>query len=371
MEKKLKKRFIIVGLILLILFGGLIAYHFVVEYFTDKFLKNYEPPAVTVGVLQVEPVEWAPTYSTVGSTVAVQGADLANEVSGTVTKVLFNSGDIVQKGQMLVVLDPGIQEGQLQTAQANLQYSKVTYERDQVLYRDGVLSASDLDQAYSTYQQNLGTVQQYAATLAQKYIVAPFAGRLGIRSVSLGQYLNAGTVVTNIQQLNPIYVNFQLPEQFLQQMYIGQPISITVDTFPGMTFKGKITAFDAQVGDDTKSITVQSTFANTNAKNLLLPGMQADVTVYLKASGKVMAVPQEAINYSLYGNSVYVVTDGTDKKGQPVKMATSVAITPGLQEGDLVQVTGDLKPGDLVVTDGLAKLQGNAPVTIVSQSSQS
>ena len=371
MEKKLRKRFIIVGMILFVVFGGLVAYHFVIDAFIAKKIAGYEAPPVTVNVLKIEPTEWSPTYSTVGSAVATQGSDLAPVVNGIVTQILFNSGDIVKKGQTLVVLDTNIYAAQLKADQAKMAYDKVTYERYQPLYKQGVISAQDLDQAFSNYESDVAVVAQDKATLAQKYIKAPFAGKVGIRTVSLGQYLNAGTVVTNIQQLDPIYVNFQLPEQFLQSMYVGQPVSITIDTFPGMTFKGKISAFDAQVADNTKAITVQATFQNKNSKAMILPGMQTDVTVYLKDSGKVLAVPQEAINYSLYGNSIYVITDGKDRQGNPVKMATSVAITPGLQEGNLVQIAGNVKAGDLVVVDGLAKLQGNAPVKIINQTSQS
>lgn len=372
MEKKLRKRFIIVGIILILVFGGLIAYHFVVEILTARYMAQYQPPPVTVNVAEVEPVQWNPTYSTVGSTVAVQGTNISPIVSGQVTKILFNSGDIVQKGQVLAVMDVDVLSAQLANAKANLVYDKKTYERDQSLYRDGVLSASDLDQSQSNYQAATATVAQDTALLGQKYILAPFAGRVGIRMVSVGQYLNPGDVVTNIQQLNPIYVNFELPQQFLQQMYIGQPISITVDTFPGQVFKGKISAFDAEVGDNTKSITVQATFSNTDTKALLLPGMQANITVYLRSDGDVLAIPQEAINYSLYGNNVYIVVDSQDKEGKAQKIATQVAITPGAQQGDLVEVTGGLKAGDLVVVDGTAKLQANnSPVTIVNQTSES
>lgn len=368
----MKKRFIIVGIILVIVFGGLIGFHFIKNMMVAKYMENYAPPAVTVNVLKVENVQWQPTYSTVGSTVAIQGTDVAPIVNGIVTKILFNSGDIVKKNQVLVVMDIDILTAQLQNAKAESAYNKKTYERYKVLYREGVLSAENLDQSLSNYQVSVATVAQDAATLAQKYIRAPFTGRVGIRTVSLGQYLNAGTVVTNIQELSPIYVNFQLPEQYLQQMYVGQPIQITVDTFPGMKFDGKISAFDAQVADNTKAITVQTTFTNTNAKALLLPGMQANVTVFLKNAGKVLAIPQQAINYSLYGNNVYVVTDGKNSKGDPIKVAQQVAVTPGLQQGDLVQVTGDLKEGDLIVVDGLAKIQNNnTPVDVVNETAQS
>lgn len=373
MEKKLKKRFIIVGIILVIVFGGLIAYNFIRDAMIARYLAKFEPSPVTVNVVQIGPVKWSPTYSTVGSTEAVQGTSVSTNVSGIVTKVLFNSGDIVKKNQLLVVLDPDIYAAQLQADIATMQYNKVTYERYAPLYTQGVLSAQDLDQAQSKYYASVATVAQDKATLAQKYIHAPFSGKLGIRTVSIGQFLDSGDAVTNIQQLDPIYVNFQLPEQFLQSMYVGQPVEVTIDTFPGMIFKGKISAFDAQVTDNTKSITVQSTLPNHDAKALILPGMQANISVLLKQQGDVLAVPQQAVNYSLYGNSVYVVTEGKDKNGKDTKVATSTAITLGAQQGNLVEVTGgSLKPGDLVVVDGLAKIQTNsAAVSIVNQTSES
>lgn len=367
----MKKRFIIVGIILFLVFGGLVAYHFVVQAMTAKYMKNYAPPPVTVNVLEVTPVSWQPTYDAVGSMVAVQGTNISPVVSGMVTKILFNSGDIVKKNQILAVLDTGVLSAQLNDAEALMVYNKKTYDRYQTLYRQGAMSASQVDLASATYQQSAAQVAQDSAYLQQKYITAPFAGRVGIRSASLGQYLNAGDVITNIQQLNPMYLNFELPEQFLQSMYLGQPVEVSVDTFPGLSFKGKITAFDAEVGNDTKSITVQATLDNSNSKSLLLPGMQADITVFLKGQGKVIAVPQQAIDYSLYGNTVYVITEGTNKTGQAEKIATQVAVTPGAQQGNLVEITGGLKEGDLIVVDGLPKLQNNSPVTIVNETAQS
>lgn len=367
----LKKRFIIVGIILFIVFGSLIAYHYIAGYFMQRYIKNFAMPAVTVNAMTVNSVPWQPLYSTVGSTVAVQGTDLSPPVSGIVTKVLFNSGDMVKKNQILIVMDTAIYAGELETAKASLAYNKVTYERYKVLYHEGVVSAQDLDKAQADYQESVGTVGQDAGQLAQKYILAPFAGRVGIRDVSLGQYLNAGTVVTNIQSIDPIYVNFQVPEQYLQSLYIGEPLNVTIDTFPGVTFHGKISAFDAQVADNTKSITVQGTLPNHNPKAMMLPGMQANIDVVLKGAGNVIAVPQQAINYSLYGNSIFVIQSGTNKKGQPAEVANAVAVELGDQEGNLVQVTKGLNAGDNIVLDGQVKLQSGNAVKIISQTTQS
>ena len=366
----LKKRFIIVGVILFVFFGSLIAYHYVAEYMMKRYIKNFMMPTVTVNAMTVTPVGWQPTYSTVGSTAAVQGTNVSPIISGMVTQVRFNSGDMVKKDQVLIVMDTDILAAQLASAKAALAYNKVTYERYRTLYHQGVLSEQDFDQAHSNYLESLATVAQDAGQLEQKFILAPFAGRVGIRAVSLGQYLNAGTTVTNIQSIDPIYVNFQVPEQYLQSLYVGQPIDATIDTFPGVTFHGKISAFDAEVADNTKSITVQATLPNHNPKAMILPGMQANIDVILKGAGNVVAIPQEAINYSLYGNSVFVIQPGTNKKGQPDLIANAVAVELGDQEGNLVQVTSGLKAGDNIVTDGLVKLQSGNAVKIITQTAQ-
>ena len=366
----LKKRFIIVGVILFVVFGGLFAYHFIASYMLKRYIKNFAMPTVTVNTMTVTPVAWQPLYSTVGSTAAVQGTNVSPIISGMVTQVLFNSGDMVKKNQVLIVMDTDILAAELANAKAGLMYNKVTYERYKILYHQGVMSAQDLDQAQSSYEESVATVAQDAGQLEQKYILAPFAGRVGIRDVSLGQYLNAGTVVTNIQSIDPIYINFQVPEQYLQSLYIGQPINATIDTFPGVSFHGKITAFDAQVADNTKSITVQATMPNHNPKAMMLPGMQADIDVILRGGGQVIAVPQQAINYSLYGNSIFVVVPSTDKKGQPNQIAKAIAVELGAQENNLVEVMSGLNAGDNIVTDGQVKLQNGNAVKIITQTAQ-
>ena len=367
----MKKRFIIVGIILFIFFGGLVAYHFIRQYLIAQYMKTYEPAPITVNTMIVNPVDWSPSYIAIGSVTAIQGTDVSPIVSGQVTKILFNSGDIVKKNQVLVILDTDVLQAQVSQARALANYDKQTYDRYKILFHEGVVSAQDLDQAASNYGQAVATLQQQIAQLEQKYIVAPFAGRVGIRDISLGQYLNAGTMVTNIQSINPMYVNFQVPEQFLPILHIGQPIEMTIDSFPHMIFKGKISAFDAMVADNTKSITVQATVPNTDKKALMLPGMQSTVSVILPQQGKVMAVPQQAVNYTLYGNTVYAIKPSKNKKGEPNIIATQIAVTPGEQQGNLVQILKGLKAGDQIVVDGQAKLQNNNPVKIIDSVTQS
>ena len=367
----MKKRFIIVGIILFIVFGGLVAYHFIRQYLIAQYMKTYEPPPITVNTMTVNPVDWNPSYVAIGSVTAIQGTDISPIVSGQVTKILFNSGDIVKKNQLLVILDTDVLQAQVSQARALANYDKETYDRYKVLFHEGVVSAQDLDQTASNYGQAVAAWQQQIAQLEQKYIVAPFAGRVGIRDISLGQYLNAGTMITNIQSINPMYVNFQVPEQFLPILHIGQPIEMTIDSFPHVVFKGKISAFDAMVADNTKSITVQATVPNTDKKALMLPGMQSTVSVVLPQQGKVMAVPQQAVNYTLYGNTVYLITPSKGKKGEANIIATQIAVTPGQQQGNLVQILKGLKAGDQIVVDGQAKLQNNNPVKIIDSVTQS
>jgi membrane fusion protein (multidrug efflux system) len=365
MTPALKKRFIITGIVLAVVFGGLLAYHIFMGMMMQKYLKNFAPPPATVNVVTVSQGEWQNSYSTVGNLVAVQGTNISPQVNGTVTKVLFNSGDYVSAGQPLIILDTGILAAQLAQAIANERLQKVNYVRAASLYRQGVMSQSDFDTARSNYAQALATTEQGQQTLNQKILAAPFAGRVGIRQVSLGQYLNVGDVVTNIQQLDPIYANFDVPQQFLQTMHVGQAVEFTVDTFPGQVFKGKITAFNAQVGTDTKAITVQATIPNRNPKMRLLPGMMTNVRVLMNMEKSVLSVPQQAVSYTLYGNSIFVVAT-EQKEGKTITIAKVVPITTGEQIGNAVRVNSGLKAGDQVVIDGQVKLQDGSPIKIMT-----
>lgn len=362
----LRKRFIIVVIILAVVFGSLFAYHIVVGMFVKNYMKNFAQPPATVNVVTVAAGPFQDSYDTIGNLVAVQGTDISPEVSGTITRINFNSGDYVKAGQVLLELDPQIQAAGLANAIANARLQKINYERGAILYKQGVISQSDFDTDYANYQEAVANVGQNQGSLAQKIIRAPFSGKVGIRLVSLGQYLNAGTVITNIQELNPIYVNFELPEQYLTQLYIGQPIDISVDTFPNQIFEGKISAFDAQVGSDTKSITVQATIPNTDAKMMLLPGMLAQLKVLMPMQANVISIPQEAISYTLYGNNVYIVKTKEDPKThQTIQYADEVPITVGTQQGDNVVVLKGVNPGDEVIVNGQVKIQNGSPVQII------
>lgn len=368
MTPALRKRFIITGIILVVVFGGLLAYHIIVGMMIKNYMKNFTPPPVAVNVITVTDGPWQDSYSTVGNLVAIQGTNISPQITGTVTRVLFNSGDYVQAGQPLIIMDTGILAAQLEQSLANERLQKIDYVRSAILYRQGVISQSDFDTARANYQQALGAAEESQQQLNQKILAAPFSGRVGIREVSIGQYLNAGDVVTNIQQLDPIYVNFDVPEQFLSQMYVGQQVEFVVDTFPNQVFKGKITAFDAEVGSDTKAITVQATVPNSDPKMRLLPGMLANVRVLMKVEPHVLSVPQQAVSYTLYGDSVFVVHTQTGKDGKSETIAKVVPIVPGEQVGNQVQVKSGISVGDQVVINGQVKLQDGSPVQVMPDS---
>jgi membrane fusion protein (multidrug efflux system) len=367
MTPALRKRFIIVSLILLIIFGGLFTYHLVMNMLMHRFIKNFTPPPVSVNVITVQPGPWQDSYDTVGNLVAIEGTDISPQVSGTVTRVLFNSGDYVNVGQPLIIMDTGILAAQLEQAIANERLQKINYVRAAILYRQGVISQSDFDTTRANYQEALGSMEQNQQELNQKILAAPFSGRVGIRQVSVGQYLNAGDQVTNIQQLDPIYANVEVPEQFLGKLHQGQPVEFIIDTFPNQVFKGKITAFDARVGNNTKAITVQATIPNGNPKMRLLPGMMAKVRVLMAQQNNLISVPQQAVSYTLYGNSIYVVSKAEDPKTHETSLtAKAVNITTGEQNGNQVLVTSGLHAGDQIVVDGQVKLQDGSRIKIAN-----
>jgi membrane fusion protein (multidrug efflux system) len=366
----MKKRLIIVLASLFLLFGAIFGYRIFVNYEISKYMANFQMPPVVVSVATAKAETWQPYISSVGTLQAVQGVNVSPQVSGIVKEIDFSSGQMVNKGQVLIKLDTDVLVAQLQGDIAAQKLAQLNYNRDVKLYKVGAIAKSELDTDLSTLQQDQADTAQTKQLIAQKIITAPFAGKLGIRQVNIGQYLNPGDVITDLQTVDPIYVNYYVPQQDISKLTIGQDVELTVGTYPGVTFKGKINAIDAEVSDDNKSIAVQAVISNDDPKNMLYPGMFAAVTTLLPQQENVITVPQIAISYTLYGNSVFVVTDQTDKKtGKTTKIAKRVYVTTGDQRGDIVAVSQGIKAGDVVVTDGQIKLQDVNPVSIAPAAS--
>ncbi len=357
------KRMTIMIIALLVVFGGLFAWNMVRDYFTKKYFANLPEPVATVSAVKVTATSWQPRLNAVGSMLAVNGVNVSSQEPGKIIAILFKSGQLVAKGQPLIQLDAAKDQKVLQQYQAQLELSKLDYQRNLKVYPQGGVSKQALDQKHSQYQQDLASMQQQQVVVDRTTIRAPFAGKIGIRNVNLGQYINAGDSLVNLQSMNPLYVQFSLPEQDLQKLHINQVLQLSLDAYPKKTFTGKITAINSTVDNQTRNILIQGTVPN--AAYLLYPGMFARVQVLLPKQSNVVVVPQTAVTFGLYGNISYVVKPGgKDKEGKSVLRAYQVFVKPGERSGASVVILSGLKPGDLVVTSGQLKLHDKALVEI-------
>ncbi|MDO8953934.1 MAG: efflux RND transporter periplasmic adaptor subunit [Gammaproteobacteria bacterium] len=365
----MKKRLIIVVLLLVLVFGGIFGYRIFINYEINKYMSHFAMPAVTVTVATSKAEVWQPSLSSVGTMDAVQGVNVSSQVAGMVQEIDFSSGQMVRKGQVLLKLNADVLKAQLQGNLAAVKLAQINYDRSLKLFKVGAIPKAVLDNNLSTLQEDEASVAQTEQSIIQTIIKAPFSGKLGIRQVNIGQYLNPGDTITNLQTVDPIYVNYFIPQEDIGKLSVGQAVLITVGTYPGVTFPAKINAIDAEVSDNTKSIAVQALVKNSNPETQLYPGMFANVTTLLPEQNNVVTVPQVAISYTLYGDSVFVVTDQTDKSGKTIKTANRVYVTTGEQRGDEVQILQGLKAGQVVVKDGQIKLQDTNPVTIANSDS--
>lgn len=366
---------VVVGLILVI--GGIKGYG------TYKMIQGFKAqgaPKFTVSTAKVEFQDWLPQVSAVGSLRAERGADLSAEVDGTVDTIEFRSGESVKAGQLLVRLRSADELAHLESLRANAALAEINYKRDKAQFDAEAISQAQVDTDAATLRSAKAQVAEQQALADKKFIRAPFAGQLGIRAVDLGQYLAAGTKIVTLQQLDPIFVDFSLPQQSLSQLRVGQKISAVCDSFPQKSFAGEITALDPQVDTDTRNIRIRAALKNPERK--LLPGMFANVRVEVGAAERYLTLPQTAIAYNPYGATVYLVgpagaAPAAAAPGDAAKPAagppppapgalivTQVFVTTGATRGDQVAILKGLKEGDEVVTSGQIKLRNGAQVTV-------
>ena len=308
---------------------------------------------------------WQPNFVSVGNLDPVQGADISNQVAGNVAAIGFDSGQEVEKGQLLVQLDDSNERAQLQGFQAQAQLAELNDKRAHDLFSKKLISQSDVDTADANLKQAQANVANTLADIGKKSIRAPFAGHAGIRNVNLGQYLPAGTVIVTLQALDHMYASFTLPEQALPSLAPHQAVDVTVDAFPGQKFVGEIDAIDSKVDPSSHTIRVQGLISNP--RHQLRAGMFANVTVSAGKPQTVVTVPKAAVTFSLYGDSVFVVApdkEQKDDKGEPALSVTEVFVKLGDERGPRVAVTDGLKPGDMIVTSGMQKLHTGALVQI-------
>jgi len=320
-------------------------------------------PATTVTSATVKEEDWAPTLSAVGSISAVQGAVVSTELGGIVSEIGFQNGSEAKKGEVLLKLDSSSEEAQLHTAEADLELARANLQRERNLAARKVVSKQELDAAESTFGQKQGTVDNMRAFIAKKQVHAPFDGQLGIRQVNVGQMINSGQQVVSLQALDPVYVDFALPQQELSKLSAGFEVHVHTDLVLGREFNGKLTAINSMVDPVTRNVSLQATLANPD--HALRPGMFAKVDLILPEKNKALVIPGSAISYAPYGDSVFVIEKGKDPKtGKPTQTIRQQFVRVGEARGDFVSITRGLKPGELVVSTGVFKLRNGMPVTI-------
>ena len=320
-------------------------------------------PTTTVTSAPVKEEDWAPILSAVGSVSAVQGAVLSTDLAGTVAEVKFESGAVAKKGDVLVRLDVSSEEGQLRTAEADLELARQDLGRTRDLAARKVISKAELDAAESKFKQKEGAVDNMRAMVAKKEVRAPFDGQLGIRQVNVGQMINAGQQVVQLISLDPVYVDFSLPEQYLPHLGKGLEVHVRTAPLPDHEFKGKLTAVNSMVDSVTRNVTAQATLENPD--HALRPGMYAKVEVILPEKQKALVIPGSAVSYAPYGDSVYVIEKKKDpKSGKESQVLRQAFVRIGEARGDFVSVTQGLKAGDTIVSTGVFKLRNGMTVTI-------
>lgn len=323
---------------------------------------SFQPPPEAVTSIVAQREQWPATSSVIGTMEAVHGVMVSADLPGSVTRINFDSGKSVRAGEVLVELDTRQERAQLASLEAQRDLAHVNFSRMQELAKEGVISRMEYDQATAQQKQTDANVGEIRATIERKTIRAPFSGTLGIRKINLGEYLAAGSAVVQLQALNPIYVNFGLPQQALGQVRVGRSLRVTSEDLVGKVFTGRVTALDSVVDSATRNVQVQATLSNPEGK--LQPGMFVQVEVVLGTSRPVVTLPASAISYAPYGDSVFVITDLKDPKGQTYRGVRQQFVKVEGSRGDQVGIVSGLNPGDEVVTSGVFKLRNGAAVQV-------
>ena len=356
------KRMILMLAVMLAIVGGLGFVKFKQVEAAIEQGKNFKIPPTAVTTVVAKKEVWPSSFSVIGTAAAIQGVTVSADLPGTIDRIHFESGQWVKEGEILVELDTRQERAQLASLEAQRDLAKVNYDRAQQLVGAGVIAKQDYDNATAQQKATEAQVGDIKAAIARKTIKAPFTGVLGIRQVSLGQYLAAGQAIVSLQTLSPIYVNFGVPQQDAGRVVPGHTVRVTNNDLPGMSFTGRINALDSVINEQTRNIQVQTII--TNKDNKLRPGMFVQVELPLGSPRDVISLPASAINYAPYGDSVFVVSDMKDPKGNSYRGVRQQVVKIEGSRGDQVAVVSGLNPGDEVVSSGVFKLRNGAPVVV-------
>jgi len=356
------KRMILVVALLAILVAGLgfVKYRQVETAIAQG--SSFQPPPEAVTTVVAKQEKWPATLNVIGTMVAVQGVTISADLPGTVDHITFESGKWVKEGEVLVELDTRQEKAQLANVEAQRDLAHINFDRMDQLVKQGVLAKTEFDNATAQQKATDAQVGEIRATIARKTIRAPFSGILGLRQANLGQYLAAGQPIVPLQSLDPIYVNFGVPQQVVAKASVGRTLRVTSDELGVKQFTGKITAIDSVVDESTRNVQVQATLSNPGGK--LHPGMFVQVAVVTGTDRAVISLPATAINYAPYGDSVYIVSDLKDPKGNTYRGVRQQFVKVEGSRGDQVAIVSGLNPGDEVVSSGVFKLRNGAAVQV-------
>lgn len=359
---KMVRWVVIVGLLLVLLVGGLWGFNAFRAKMIGQFFANMKPPPATVSIAQVT-TEVVPRLLTgIGDLAAVHQVEVTPDVSGRVTKILFEPGTMVKKGDALVQLFDEPEQSDLASFKAQATSAQLTLDRAKALLAKQSGPQATVDSAQAAFDQANAAVTKTETIISQKLVRAPFDGELGVRKIDLGQFLNSGTQIVSLTDLSKVFLNFTVTEKDRAVLAVGQVVRVNVDAYPGRKFEGKITTIDPQINSDTRNVRVQATL--DNADRVLKPGMFASTTVVLPPDPPVLVVPETSVDYTLYGDSVYRIVEKKDDKGESSFSVERIAVRVGPRVDGKAVILSGLSNGDRVVAVGQLKLQPGAAVAI-------
>ena len=347
-----RMRGVIIALAIMLI--GTIIFDVVKQMIIAHVMKNFKMPPETVESVLAKSVTWSPTIDAIGTLKALHGVEVSSQVAGQVTAIHFTSGDQVTQGQSLIQLDDASDLAQLHNDQAALTLAQIEYARQKSLIGQGATSKQAFNEAKAKLDQSQASVNADQVAVNKKNICAPFSGKIGIVQIDLGQYVTAGQALVSLQTMDPMLMDFYLPEQNLKDIYVKQPVNLTISAYPNKAFQGQVVAIDSTVDPTTRNFQVRAQIPNPQGQ--LYPGVFANVSVILPSEQNVIVIPQTAISYTLYGDSAFMI--------QKTGTVHRVSISLGEQRGDQVVVTSGLKAGDEIVNAGQVKLQEGTRVVV-------
>lgn len=359
----MKKHMFIMLACLGVLFGAITGWYFFKQHMIAQFIHKMQQATATVSVVTAKKEIWSSSLTATGSLLALHGVNVTTQASGIVSQIQFISGSLVKKNQVLVILDDRKEQANVANYQAQLVLAQQNFYEISALFRVGATSKNAREVAQANLETARANLRLAQVELDYLHIPAPFDGKIGIRAIDLGQYIQPGVTIAALQQLNPLRVQFSIAQQQVNQITLGQRVEVRVDSHPGHVYSGEITAMDSQADPETRNIQVQATLENDDLK--ILPGMFAHIAVILRARQPVIALPQTAINYNLFGDSVYLaLPDGKTPQGKEQYVIELRYVTLGENHRHQVAIRHGLSGGELVVSSGQLKVSAGTHVTL-------